>query len=276
VHAARKSPDKLAPGSLESGKGVRRVILTIGHSTRPIDEFIELLQQNGVERLVDIRTIPRSRHNPQFNSEALAKSLEREGIEYAHLKELGGLRRPRPDSVNTGWRNASFRGYADYMQTPEFEEALQRLQRLCTEKGCTVMCAEAVPWRCHRSLVADALLAQGTAVEHIISGSRREAHSLTPFARVENKRILYPKQSSGAVPETRPNKASAAQAELRFDEGGSMPSKPRKRKFTAATEARRRARLAAGSPPAERVIPDKRRKPAKHKKPLKDRAEISD
>ena len=272
MHAARKSPAKSEVREREPG-GVAPKILTIGHSTRPIDEFIALLQQNGVERLVDIRTIPRSRHNPQFNSEALAKSLSREGIEYAHLKELGGLRHPRPDSINMGWRNASFRGYADYMQTPEFEEALQRLLRLCEQKRCAVMCAEAVPWRCHRSLVADALLARGIAVEHIMSGNRREAHSLTPFARVEEQRVLYPKESAKAQAGSR-SKPAAAQAELKFDEGVSMPRKRGKRKFTAATEARRRARLAAGSPPAERVIPDKRRRLPKHKKVLEDFTEI--
>ena len=134
MRAARKSQGKPEVGEREPG-GWAPAILTIGHSTRPIDEFVQLLQQHGVERLVDIRTIPRSRHNPQFNSEALAKSLARAGIEYAHLKELGGLRRPRPDSINMGWRNASFRGYADYMQTPEFEQALQRLLRLCAREA---------------------------------------------------------------------------------------------------------------------------------------------
>jgi hypothetical protein len=274
MHAARKSPDKAQVREREPSAGAAPVILTIGHSTRPIDEFIALLQQHGVERLVDIRTIPRSRHNPQFNSETLAKSLARAGIEYAHLKELGGLRRARHDSINMGWWNASFRGYADYMQTPEFEEALQRLLRLCEQKRCAVMCAEAVPWRCHRSLVADALLARGIAVEHIMSGSRRDAHSLTPFARVEKQRVFYPKESAEAEAGSPSKPAAAAQAELKFDEGGSMPRKKGKRKFTAATEARRRARLAAGSPPAERVIPDKRRKPAKHKKVLEDFTEI--
>jgi hypothetical protein len=273
MQATRKSPGKGAVRERELSDGAVPVILTIGHSTRPMDEFMALLQQHGVERLVDIRTIPRSRHNPQFNSEALAKSLYREGIEYAHLKELGGLRHPRPDSINMGWRNASFRGYADYMQTPEFEEALQRLLRLCERKRCAVMCAEAVPWRCHRSLVADALLARGIAVEHIMSGSRREAHSLTPFARVERQRVLYPKESAKAQAGSR-SKPAAAQAELKFDKGVSMPRKRGKRKFTAATEARRRARLAAGSPPAERVIPDKRRRPPKHKKVLEDFTEI--
>jgi Domain of unknown function DUF488 len=246
-------------------------ILTIGHSTHPIDKFIELLRQHGVERLIDIRTIPRSRHNPQFNSEALAKSLKHEGIGYVHLKELGGLRHPRRDSSNTGWRNASFRGYADYMQTAEFEQALRRLLDLYADKRCAMMCAEAVPWRCHRSLVADALVARGVPVEHILSDSRSEIHSLTPFARIENGRVTYPK----AKAEAGQKKAMAAQTELRFDDSeAAMPSKKRKRKFTAGKEARRRARIAAGIPPTERIIPDKRRKLPKHKKSLEDLTEI--
>ena len=245
-------------------------ILTIGHSTHPIERFIALLRQHGVERLVDIRTIPRSRHNPQFNSEALAKTLEQEGIAYAHLKELGGLRHARADSINTGWRNASFRGYADYMETEEFEQALDRLLQLRAEKRCAAMCAEAVPWRCHRSLVADALVARGIPVEHILSGSRRDVHSLTPFARIQEGRVFYPEDKAQVQRKT----AAAGQTELRFDDSeAAMPAKKRKTKLTAAKEARRRARLAAGTPPAERVIPDKRRKPPKHKKALQDPAE---
>ena len=258
------------------------LVLTIGHSTRPIEEFIELLRQHGVERLVDIRTIPRSRHNPQFNSEALARSLKGAQIEYAHVKDLGGLRHSRPDSANLGWRNASFRGYADYMQTPEFAEALQRLLQMSGEKRCAVMCAEAVPWRCHRSLLADALAARGIAVEHIMSESRRDAHHLTPFAKVEKGKLTYPKA------EGKPRRAAAAgQAELRFDQSEEPQRKDdrgpemaplkdkvkRKPKFTAAKEAKRRARLAAGTPPAGRVIPDKRRKPAKHKAKLEEFAD---
>jgi hypothetical protein len=260
-----------SPGDLRSGRGGALPILTIGHSTRPIDEFIELLRQHGVERLVDIRTIPRSRRNPQFNNEALAKSLEDEGIGYVHLKELGGLRHPRHDSINTGWRNDGFRGYADYMQTAEFEEALRRLLELCEGKRCAAMCAEAVPWRCHRSLLADALVARGIPVEHILSGGRRDVHSLTPFARIENGRVTYPKAKAEAARK----RAAATQTELRFDDSeAAMPSKKRKTKFTAAKEARRRARLAAGTPPTERVIPDKRRKPPKHKKSVEDLTEM--
>jgi len=250
--------------------GSAPAILTIGHSTRGIADFIRLLQAHGVETLVDIRTIPRSRRNPQFNTDALAKSLHQQGIAYTHLKELGGLRHPRPDSINTGWRNASFRGYADYMQTAAFDEALGGLLKLCAAKRCAVMCAEAVPWRCHRSLLADALMARGVPVEHILSRSGREVHALTPFARVENERVVYPQSEDQAVPKETPR----LQAELPFEESeGAMAGKKRKPKFTAANEARRRARIAAGTPPTGRIIPDKRRKSPKHKKPLADPAE---
>lgn len=259
------------PERPEPARSAALPLLTVGHSTRPIEEFIALLRGHGIQRLVDIRTIPRSRHNPQFNSEALAKSLRHEGIAYTHVKELGGLRHPRRDSINTGWRNASFRGYADYMQTGDFAEAVNRLLQLCAAQRCAVMCAEAVPWRCHRSLLADALVARGVPVEHILSATRREAHSLTPFARIENNHVTYP-QPEG---EAQRKKPAAAQAELRFEESEApMPAKKRKRKFTAANEARRRARLAAGTPPTERVIADKRRKPPKHKKSLDDLAEL--
>jgi uncharacterized protein (DUF488 family) len=259
------------PGNFESRSGAAKLILTVGHSIHPIHEFIELLRRHGVERLIDIRTIPRSRRNPQFNRETLAKSLEQEGIAYVHLKELGGLRHARRDSINTGWRNASFRGYADYMQTAAFEEALQRLLRLCVGHRCAVMCAEAVPWRCHRSLLADALVAHGAAVEHILSGSRRNAHGLTPFAQIQDNRVIYPQPK---VVQAGRKKAAAAQTELKFEDSeAAMPRKKRKPEFTAAKEARRRARLAAGTPPTERVIPDKRRKAPKHKKSLQEFAE---
>ena len=256
------------------------VVLTIGHSTRPIDEFIGILRQHGVERLVDVRTIPRSRHNPQFNGDALAKSLAAQRIEYAHLKELGGLRHPRRDSTNNGWRNASFRGYADYMETQEFEEAVRRLLQICGQKRCAVMCAEAVAWRCHRSLLADALAARGIPVEHILGESRRDPHNLTPFAKVENGKVTYP-EAKGPKSERKPRRRAAApgQAELRFDlsdnedRGPAMARKKRTPKFTAAKEAKRRARLAAGTPPAGRIIPDKRRKAPKHKFKLEDLAE---
>ena len=172
-------------------------IFTVGHSTRPIEEFVTLLQTNGVKQLIDIRTIPKSRRNPQFSSEALAASLAEAGIAYVHMKALGGLRHPRKDSVNLGWRNESFRGYADYMQTPEFNTALEAAIRLAAQKPTALMCAEVVPWRCHRSLVSDALAARGIEVLEIIGKGQPEKHRLTPFARVEGTHITYPKAGEG-------------------------------------------------------------------------------
>ena len=168
-------------------------LYTIGHSTRSLDELVEALRSFGVDLLVDIRTIPRSRHTPQFNREALSRTLPERGIRYAHLKALGGLRKPRRDSANTGWRNAGFRGFADYMDTPEFAAALEELRGLIGGAGsAAIMCAEAVPWRCHRSLVADALTAQGDTVLHIMAPGKAQPHALTPFARVERGRVSYP------------------------------------------------------------------------------------
>ncbi len=151
-----------------------------------------LLAAHGVEQVIDIRTIPRSRTNPQFNRDTLPKTLERAGIGYLHMPALGGLRHARPDSPNTAWRNMSFRGYADYMQTPEFAAAIAELIETGEKKQTAIMCAEAVPWRCHRSLVGDALTARGVAVEDILSPTRRSPHKLTPFARVEGTRVWYP------------------------------------------------------------------------------------
>jgi uncharacterized protein (DUF488 family) len=167
------------------------VVFTIGHSTRPIEEFIGLLQSNGIRQLIDIRTIPKSRRNPQFSADSLATSLLAAGVGYTHLKALGGLRHPRNDSVNTGWRNASFRGYADYMQTLEFEAGLARAVALAKQEPTALMCAEAVPWRCHRSLVADALVVRGIEVLEIVNKSSPEAHKVTPFARVTGTQITY-------------------------------------------------------------------------------------
>jgi len=167
-------------------------VFTIGHSTRPIDDFINLLTAHGVRRLVDVRTIPQSRHNPQFGREQLSASLERAGIHYTHMPGLGGLRRPRKDSINTGWRNTSFRGYADYMQTREFEESLDRCIDLANEEQVALMCAEAVPWRCHRSLIADALLARGIDVREITSATEARPHALTPWARLDGTKVTYP------------------------------------------------------------------------------------
>ncbi len=167
-------------------------VLTIGHSNKSLDDFISLLKAHGVERLVDIRTVPRSRHNPQFNRDTLPHSLQQAGIRYLHMSSLGGLRHPRKDSINSAWRNDSFRGYADYMQSPEFEDALGELIKLASLEKIAIMCAEAVPWRCHRSLVADALTARGEHVEHIMSETKRNQHAVTPFARIENGRVTYP------------------------------------------------------------------------------------
>lgn len=169
-----------------------KIVLTIGHSTRTLEDFIEMLKAHRVELLVDVRTIPRSRRNPQFNRETLPAALKKAHIGYRHMKELGGLRHARRDSPNTAWRNASFRGYADYMLEPEFDVALDRLIGLAAEKRTAVMCAEAVPWRCHRSMIADALLARGIPVEHIVSSKRAEPHHVTEFARVEGERVTYP------------------------------------------------------------------------------------
>jgi uncharacterized protein (DUF488 family) len=167
-------------------------IFTIGHSTRPIEDFLALLGAHGVTLLVDVRTVPRSRHNPQFNRETLPESLRRVGIDYLHLGELGGLRRPRQNSTNTGWRNLSFRGYADYMETQEFEKGLVRLMDEANTRSVAVMCAEAVPWRCHRSLIGDALEAHGVQVFEISSITRAQRHNMTPFAQVEGEQVRYP------------------------------------------------------------------------------------
>jgi len=171
-------------------------IFTLGHSTLPIASFIAVLEAYGIERLVDIRTIPRSRHNPQFNGTALAGSLKAQRLEYVHMQALGGLRRPRQDSLNTGWRNEGFRGFADYMQTDEFEGALTELIRMSREKRVAIMCAEAVPWRCHRSLVADALSVRGVPVVEILSASSWRMHELTPLAQVDGVRITYPPEQA--------------------------------------------------------------------------------
>ena len=172
-------------------------MFTIGHSTLAIEVFLGALQGNGVRVLADVRTIPQSRHNPQFGMEALSASLRSTGIDFRWMQALGGLRKARKDSINTGWRNASFRGYADYMQTEAFETALQELMELEKEvAAAAIMCSEAVPWRCHRSLIGDALLVRGHAVEDIFVAatgkSHRKPHMLTPFARVEGTRLWYP------------------------------------------------------------------------------------
>jgi len=173
------------------------VVLTVGHSTRPLAEFIALLEAHSVVRLIDVRTVPRSRHNPQFNRDTFPAALEAAGIRYAHVAGLGGFRRAGPESPNLAWRNASFRGYADYMQTAEFAQNLASLMEVAKQEQVAIMCAEAVPWRCHRSLIADALVVHGLRVEEIINPTRRQIHALTPFAKVNGTAITYP--GSGAT-----------------------------------------------------------------------------
>jgi uncharacterized protein (DUF488 family) len=168
------------------------IILTIGHSTRPIEDFIHLLDAHGVKRLVDVRTLPRSGHNPQFNQDSLSAELKRRDIAYTHLPGLGGLRHARKDSSNLGWKNAGFRGFADYMQTPDFEKYLTQLIAMAKKERLAIMCAEAVPWRCHRSLISDALLVRGLRVEEISSLTRTQPHKLTPFAHIFGTEVTYP------------------------------------------------------------------------------------
>lgn len=170
----------------------RLVLFTVGHSTRSFDEFVELLQTYGIARLVDVRTIPHSRHNPHFNHDKLGSFLRNRRIGYRHMKELGGLRHARVDSPNAGWHNASFRGFADYMQTQVFVAAVEKLVELAREKPTVIMCAEAVPWRCHRSLIGDALVVRGIEVRDILSTTRVKPHALTAMARVRGTQITYP------------------------------------------------------------------------------------
>lgn len=197
--------------SASSSKRSRRsrhplTIFTVGHSTRPVEEFISLLSAHSIRQLVDVRTIPRSRHNPQFGQDQLGPTLERAGIHYLHMPALGGLRHARRDSLNTAWRNASFRGYADYMQTQPFADALEELIALACKCTTAIMCAEAVPWRCHRSLIADALLVRGIEAEEIASATRTQPHKLTPWAHVSGKTITYP-GTEGAANQENPARA---------------------------------------------------------------------
>lgn len=167
-------------------------LYTIGHSTHSIEDFLVMLRAYAIEVLVDVRTVPKSRHNPQFMQDSLRESLGDAGLEYRHMKSLGGLRRAAADSPNTGWRNASFRGYADHMQTPEFSRGLEELTAVAGSACTVIMCAEAVPWRCHRSLIGDALLVRGLRVVDIMSAKQTRSHELTPFARVNGTEITYP------------------------------------------------------------------------------------
>ena len=167
-------------------------VYTVGHSTHSLDDFVELLRAYSIERLVDVRTVPRSRHNPQFNHDTLGTFLYNRRIGYRHMKELGGLRHARADSPNTGWHNASFRGFADYMQTPQFIEAVTELIELAKEKTTVIMCAEAVPWRCHRSLIGDALVVRGVNVVDIYTPKSAKPHFMTPMAEVHGLLLTYP------------------------------------------------------------------------------------
>ena len=166
-------------------------IWTIGHSTRTLDEFLDLLTVNAIEALADVRRFPASRKYPHFNQDALRNSLPGIGVEYVPLPELGGRRRPRPDSHNTVWRNESFRGYADYMETEGFHAGIEQMLELACRKRTAVMCAEAVWWRCHRSLIADYLKAAGVSVRHIIDGTKSEIHPYTSAARFRDGKLSY-------------------------------------------------------------------------------------
>ncbi|MDB5081300.1 MAG: hypothetical protein JWP00_3224 [Chloroflexi bacterium] len=168
------------------------LVLTLGHSTRSLDDFIKVLWLHGVTCLADVRTMPRSRHNPQFNFDSLPGDLKEAGIGYEHIAALGGLRKARAESPNTGWRNKSFQGYADYMLTPEFEAGLQHLINLAGRELVAIMCAEAVPWRCHRSLIGDALLVHGIRVGDIIGEKPAAPHKLTAWAQIKGTGLLYP------------------------------------------------------------------------------------
>ncbi len=167
-------------------------VYTIGHSTRTLEEFLDLLKTYGITMVVDVRTVPRSRHTPQFNKETFPNILKDQNVKYVHMPEIGGLRHPKRDSVNLAWRNSSFRGYADYMQTKEFTENLLGIVALARENCLALMCAEALPWRCHRSLISDALVVRHVKVLHIISKTSTITHELSEMAHVEGTRITYP------------------------------------------------------------------------------------
>src|ERR1017187_7123785 len=202
------------------------LVMTIGHSTHTLEEFIGLLQAHKATCVADVRTVPRSRHNPQFNKASLPRSLKKAGLGYVHLPGLGGLRHAKSDSLNVGWRNASFRGYADYMQTPEFAQTLEELIRLAHHDRIALMCAEAVPWRCHRSLIADALLVRGIRTEDIMSPTRRQVHTLISFAKVRGTTITYPAEVSRSTPKKPPAKRPRLRA----------VGKTRQTKATASTQ----------------------------------------
>jgi uncharacterized protein (DUF488 family) len=171
-------------------------VFTIGHSTRSLRDFIGLLDSYGVKQIIDVRSIPKSRHNPQFNGEDLKQSLKHAGVRYRHIGKLGGLRHSKKGSVNLGWRNPSFRGYADYMSTSEFSAGLDELMHIASLRETAVMCAEAVPWRCHRALIADALIKKGWTVRDIMTSTNAPTHRLTPFLKVRKGQLIYPALSA--------------------------------------------------------------------------------
>jgi uncharacterized protein (DUF488 family) len=173
---------------------MNKIIYTIGHSTLALEAFTGILKGFGIQKLIDVRTIPGSRFNPQYNKEGFSSQLTSQGIIYQHIPGLGGLRRPKKDSMNGGWKNSSFRGYADYMQTEEFEKNLQKLMEEAQKGPVAIMCAEAVPWRCHRSLIADALLIRDFDVHDIMGTAKDVPHQLNPMAKVHGKIITYPEQ----------------------------------------------------------------------------------
>lgn len=168
-------------------------VYTLGHTTRSIEEFVNILKHYGIQIVVDVRTIPKSRHNPQFEGSNLEKSLETAGMSYIHIRELGGLRNPKKDSQNMEWRNTSFRGYADHMESEEFKQGLDMLKKIASEHKTVIICAEAVPWRCHRNLIADALTVQDWDVEHIMTEKVVSKHKLTEFLKVVDGKLTYPK-----------------------------------------------------------------------------------
>ena len=176
----------------KSATNDRPTIYTIGHSTRSFEDFLAVLRSFSIEAVADVRLIPKSRRHPHFADEFLAANLPREGIAYLPFKHVGGRRRPRKDSRNSGWRNESFRGYADFMETPAFAAALGELMEAARDRVVTTMCAEAVPWRCHRSLISDALLVRGWNVMDVMDVGKANAHKLTKFARVEGTDVWYP------------------------------------------------------------------------------------
>ncbi len=193
---------------MPAGRGILNDVMpvtlyTVGHSNRTLDAFLDILRAHRIERVADVRTVPRSRHNPQFNAEALEMSLPQAGLVYDRLPRLGGLRRPRKDSRNLAWRNASFRGYADYMETPDFEKGVADLLALARQGRTAILCAEAVYFRCHRSLIADALLCRGVAVVHLLDVARIADHRLTPFASIEDGRPVYPAEQA-SLPDAGP------------------------------------------------------------------------